>query len=91
MSWVRRMFGRREIVCREFVELVTAYLDGAMDTRTRARVDRHLGACPACTRYLEQFRTVIELTGQLRETDVATVDPVTREELMAAFAATRGD
>jgi anti-sigma factor RsiW len=85
-----KLFRRRALVCRDFVELVTAYLDGAMDDRTRARVERHLGACDACTRYLEQFRAVIRMTGRLRETDVAAIDPATREELIAAFAAASG-
>lgn len=90
MSWFRR-FRRQGVVCRDFVELVTAYLEGAMDERTRAGIDRHLAGCGACTRYLEQFREVIQLTGELRETDVAAVDPTTRVELMAAFtAATSG-
>ena len=34
--------------CNELVELVTAYLDGALDPDTRARFDTHLLECEGC-------------------------------------------
>ena len=34
--------------CNELVELVTAYLDGALDPDTRARFDIHLSECDGC-------------------------------------------
>ena len=33
--------------CNELVELVSAYLDGSLDTETRARFDMHLVECAA--------------------------------------------
>jgi hypothetical protein len=42
--------------CNELVELVTAYLDGALDPQTRARFDSHLRECDGCENYLQQFR-----------------------------------
>jgi anti-sigma factor RsiW len=44
------------ISCREVVELVTAYLDGALSDPDRARMETHLELCPPCTEYLEQIR-----------------------------------
>ena len=45
------------ISCREVVELVTAYLDGALDEHDRARMEAHLELCPPCLEYVEQIRT----------------------------------
>ena len=52
-----------ELTCRELVELVTDYLEGALDGATRRRVDEHLAACPGCTAYLDEMRVTIRLTG----------------------------
>jgi anti-sigma factor RsiW len=70
------------MACIELVELVTDYLEGTLSRADRARFDRHLGLCPHCTAYLEQFRETIRLTGTLSEEDV---DPVARETLLDAF------
>lgn len=74
--------GRSNLSCRELVELVTDYLDGAMSPRERARFERHIAGCPHCTAYLQQLRVTLEEVGELREEDVA--EPV-REELLHAF------
>ena len=36
----------------------------------RARVEGHLAVCDGCTRYLEQMRETIRLTGKLTEEQV---------------------
>jgi anti-sigma factor RsiW len=54
-----------ELVCREFVELVTDYLSGALTPETRARFLHHLGECPPCTAYLAQVEATRALTGAL--------------------------
>ncbi|HZA11329.1 zf-HC2 domain-containing protein, partial [Mycobacterium sp.] len=46
----------RAMDCNELVELVTAYLEGALDEDTRARFHAHLHACDGCENYLQQFR-----------------------------------
>lgn len=70
------------IACRELVELVTDYLEGALDRRTRRRFEAHVAGCPNCTAYLEQIRETIRLTGRLRP---ESLDPGVRAELLAAF------
>jgi anti-sigma factor RsiW len=71
-----------EMSCKELVELVTDYLEGNLPRSDRARFERHLGVCPHCTAYVEQFRETIRLTGRLREQDI---EPVAREALLAEF------
>ena len=48
-----------DIACRELVELVTDYLEDALDPAAAAAVERHLALCPHCQRYLEQMRETI--------------------------------
>jgi anti-sigma factor RsiW len=43
------------------VELVTDYLDGALDEARRDRFEAHLEECPDCARYLEQMRLTLRL------------------------------
>jgi anti-sigma factor RsiW len=50
------------IACRELVELVTAYLDDAMQPAERARLEAHLADCDGCTTYIEQMRQTIAAT-----------------------------
>ena len=82
-----RMFRRRrrDLLCVEFVEAVTDYLEGTMGARDRARLEAHLNACDGCTRYLAQIRTTIQLTGRLRTSDVDALGPEARADLLTAF------
>ena len=57
--------------CRELVELVTSYFEGALALEDRLRFEHHLAGCDDCTTYLEQMRRTIELTGTLRIDDVS--------------------
>ena len=68
--------------CREVVELLTDYLEGALPAGERARVDEHLATCPDCTAYVKQLRTTIGMIGRLREEDVP---PGIRGALLDAF------
>jgi anti-sigma factor RsiW len=76
--------GTAHLSCREVVELVTAYLEGALSLEDRMRFENHLTACDGCTTYVEQMRRTIELTGTLRVDDVS---PEALAELKNAFRA----
>lgn len=79
----------RELACKEFVELITAYLDGALPDDLRADVDEHLDTCDGCRNVLAQWRTVINLAGRLTEADVANTDDLTRDRLISTFRGLR--
>jgi anti-sigma factor RsiW len=79
MRFLRR---RRDLACREMVELVTDYLEGALDERDHERFARHLGGCDGCTAYLEQMRLTLRLAGRL---DPEVIDPAFRDRLVEAF------
>jgi anti-sigma factor RsiW len=71
-----------DLTCAELVELVTDFLDGALDPADRARFEQHLGICEGCAAYIDQMRVTVELTGRLRLEDLR---PDTREALVDAF------
>jgi anti-sigma factor RsiW len=62
MRWRRT---RRRISCHELVELVTAYLDGALSAAEAARFEAHLESCPDCAAYVAQFAQTINALGSL--------------------------
>ena len=70
------------IPCRDIVELVTDYLDDALDIATRLRFEEHLAACPPCREYLSQMRTAAALARGLAESPLS---PARRQDLMKAF------
>jgi anti-sigma factor RsiW len=75
-----------ELSCREVVEILGDYLDGAMTPEDRARLEQHLADCDGCTAYLEQLRTTVRLSGRLSE---EAVSPEAMAPLLEAFRAWR--
>ena len=71
-----------ELACRDVVELLSDYLDGALDPGTRAHLEAHLAGCDGCTMVLDQLRATVRRSGGL--TDEA-LSPSQRETLRAAF------
>jgi anti-sigma factor RsiW len=76
------------MTCREMVELVTDYLEGALTKPERRRFEDHIGGCPGCTNYLEQMRLVIKAGGRLSE---EAIDPPARDALLDAFRGWNSD
>jgi anti-sigma factor RsiW len=48
-----------EIACREIVEIITDYLEGALPESERVAFEAHLSTCDGCTTYLQGFRTTL--------------------------------
>jgi anti-sigma factor RsiW len=71
-----------QLSCQELVELVTDYLEGALPDRDRIRFEEHIGSCGGCTRYLEQMRATIRITGELTPGDLT---PEAEQTLLDAF------
>lgn len=74
---------RPDMPCKEVVDLLTAYLDGALPDDVRAQVDEHLDGCGGCQNVLAQWRTIIALAGRLTEADVDNTDEITRDRLIS--------
>jgi predicted anti-sigma-YlaC factor YlaD len=76
------MADNTELTCRELVELVTDYLEGALSTAQRARFEEHLSMCTGCRNYLAQIQQTIRLAGRLSEESIA---PQARDDLLGVF------
>jgi anti-sigma factor RsiW len=71
----------RELACRQVVELVTAYVEDALDPVDRERFEEHLVFCDGCANYLEQIRTTIRLASRVEDALPAELEA----ELLEAF------
>ena len=72
----------REMACRELVEAITGYLEGALSPADEARFEAHLEACSGCRMYLGQFRATIAALGELpRE----SLSPEAERQFLEAF------
>jgi anti-sigma factor RsiW len=70
------------ISCQEVVELVTDYVEGALDAEEASLFEQHLNFCEGCVWYVGQMRTTIATVGRIDEEEVP---PQARDRLMAAF------
>jgi anti-sigma factor RsiW len=68
--------------CKDLVEVITDYLEGALSPRDTLRFEEHLAVCEGCSNYLEQMRATIRLAGTLK-TD--SIPDGVREQLLTAF------
>ncbi|MGH3003842.1 MAG: zf-HC2 domain-containing protein [Gaiellaceae bacterium] len=70
------------ISCQELVELVTDYLEGALDDADLRRFEEHLAVCENCEHYLDQLRATIRIAGTVTLDDLSADAEST---LLAAF------
>jgi predicted anti-sigma-YlaC factor YlaD len=75
-----------DMTCRELVEALTSYLEGAMAPDARARLEAHLAGCEGCTNAMTQLRETIRIAGRLSEDEVAKPE---REAVRRIFMAWR--
>jgi anti-sigma factor RsiW len=77
--------------CSELVELVTAYLDRALDEPSRLGFEQHVAHCDGCARYVDQIRVTVAALADLPPAGRAptALSPATRDRLLAAFRRSR--
>jgi anti-sigma factor RsiW len=68
--------------CRQVVELMTDYLDGALAAEDRVRFEEHIAGCDGCQAYLAQLKATREVVGRLAE---ESVPKTIEDELVKAF------
>ena len=68
--------------CARLVEIVTDYLEGALDPVVATQFEEHLAMCGMCTEYVEQMRVIQRAAGTVTE---ESLSPETREGLLKAF------
>jgi hypothetical protein len=64
------------------VELVTAYVENAVDDRSHRRVEEHLATRVGCDRYLRQIRWTVSELGRL---PAGQLTDDARGQMLAAF------
>lgn len=74
------------LTCREVVELLSDYLEGALSGSERARVEEHLDTCPQCTAYLVQLRATIGAPAQTFTADIHCVTSWSRLDAVGGAA-----
>ena len=73
-----------ELECREFVEQVTAFLEGALSPEAEQDFIDHLALCDGCERYLDQIRQTTQTLNDLPG------DPLPADARSALLSAFRG-
>lgn len=58
------------MTCKELVELITDYLEGALPAADRLRFEQHLDCCPPCRTYVDQIRQTVRAAGKLSEESI---------------------
>jgi predicted anti-sigma-YlaC factor YlaD len=72
-------------MCRQFVEDVTAYLEGALSDTIVVLIEAHLADCPHCREYLNEMRLTVIKTRALDDADVDAMPADVRDRLLRAF------
>jgi anti-sigma factor RsiW len=70
------------MTCRQVVELMTDYLEGALSAVDRARFEQHIAGCDGCTAYLAQLRMARRIMGKLADEPVPAA---VERDLLEAF------
>ncbi len=74
-----------EIRCVEFVEQITEWLEGGMSDEALLLFEEHLAFCSPCTRYVDQFRTALDVIRQREERLGEAPPPAMRDALLDVF------
>ena len=68
--------------CREVVELMTDYLEGALTAADRERFEQHIVGCDGCRAYLQQLRLTLRA---MRSVEGVPIPDRVQTELVRAF------
>ena len=49
------------MTCKDVIEFLMAYLDGALESPVRGEFERHLSRCSACVAYLDTYKKSVQL------------------------------
>ncbi len=77
--------------CDRFYGALSEYLDGRLPASERQVIEQHLGMCPPCLVYLEQFRRIHEATGSVRAEQLPADFDQVMSGVLAAWKAKRSE
>lgn len=76
-----------KMTCRQLVERLTDYLEGALTPNERQSVETHLAGCGGCAAYLAQMQSLVETLHGLREEPIAENRRAELLQMFRSFAA----
>jgi anti-sigma factor RsiW len=76
------------LTCKQLVDLLTDYLEGAVDAQQRADIERHIVFCRGCANYVEQMRGTIDLLARIAADEP---EDAPADDLLAVFRDWRDD
>jgi anti-sigma factor RsiW len=76
-----------DMACIDLVELVTDYLEDALDPEQRTTFEAHLRTCEGCRVYVGQISETREHLAHVPPDPAGGLPEVTRQELLTAFRA----
>ena len=77
----------KNIVCVSGVELLTEYLEGALEPDLRAAIEAHVTGCPRCESFIASY---LETPRIVREATSVEMPADLEASLLAAIRAARG-
>ena len=73
------------MTCQDFADFLVDYVDGELPVLVRQQFEAHLGECPACVNYLQQYRDTIRLVAGVSDDMLAEMpDDLVRAIMLAA-------
>jgi len=78
------------MTCKEFVDFLMAYLDGELPNEQASTFRSHMGDCPSCEVYLDQYGDSIRMGKLACDRDELPAG-VPEELVQAILAASRDD
>jgi anti-sigma factor RsiW len=77
------------MTCREFIDFLMEYTEGAIPAAQRAKFDAHLAECPGCVDYLRTYQETVRLGNEALARTNTVVPEEVPEELVKAILAAR--
>lgn len=75
--------------CREFVDFLMEYIEGALPESQRSVFEEHMVICPPCQTYLDTYRETVELGQEICPDPEGPVPDDVPDALVQAILAAR--
>lgn len=79
--------GKDEMPCPRLVELLTEYIEQALNEDEQTRFEAHLSRCPGCVVFVDQMRETIRTLGRVKPQPVS---PAVKARLIEIYRDLRG-
>jgi anti-sigma factor RsiW len=77
------------VTCRDFVEFLSEYLFGGLNSAERTEFEAHLAECPTCVAYLDSYQKTVQLGKAAYACPADQVPDEVPEQLVLAILAAR--